>query len=211
MLASLFDLLGIRLRGTDVPVPIGETRGRGPMPTGPVPGSKLTPEFVQAVGRFACLWAWPLVNVYNRYWTQDWVKIRTYLVGGVAPVAPINRLGMLVGYNQPGQRYITCPSQDLIYGFGVLDLSRDAVVLQVPDFGRASSCSRQPTSAPTHSAQSARCMEASPASICSPGRIGRAGRRRGSRPPSAPRPSSAASSPESFKPTTPPIIRRCSR
>ncbi|HEX2447982.1 MAG TPA: DUF1254 domain-containing protein [Methyloceanibacter sp.] len=135
MLASLFDLLGIRLRGTDVPVPIGETRGRGPMPTGPVPGSKLTPEFVQAVGRFACLWAWPLVNVYNRYWTQDWVKIRTYLVGGVAPVAPINRLGMLVGYNQPGQRYITCPSQDLIYGFGVLDLSRDAVVLQVPDFG----------------------------------------------------------------------------
>jgi hypothetical protein len=76
------------------------------------------------------------VNVYNRYWTQDWVKTKTFLVGGVAPIAPINRLGMLVDYNAPGQRYITCPSQDLIYGFGVLDLSRDAVVVQLPDFGK---------------------------------------------------------------------------
>ncbi|MGH6832570.1 MAG: DUF1254 domain-containing protein, partial [Methyloceanibacter sp.] len=56
--------------------------------------------------------------------------------GGVAPVAPINRLGMLVDYNDPGQRFITCPSQDLIYGFGVLDLSRSPVVVQVPDFGK---------------------------------------------------------------------------
>jgi hypothetical protein len=103
---------------------------------GPAPDSILTEDFVREIGRFAYLWAWPLVNVYNRYWTQDWVKTKYFLVGGVAPIAPINRLGMLVGYNQPGQRYITCPSQDMIYGFGVLDLSRDAVVVQVPDFGR---------------------------------------------------------------------------
>jgi hypothetical protein len=61
----------------------------------------LTEEFVREVGRFAYVWAWPLVNVYNRYWTQGWVKTRTFLVGGVAPVAPINRLGMLVDYNDP--------------------------------------------------------------------------------------------------------------
>ncbi len=51
-------------------------------------------------------------------------------------MAPINRLGMLVDYNDPGQRFITCPSQDLIYGFGVLDLGREPVVVQVPDFGK---------------------------------------------------------------------------
>lgn len=104
--------------------------------SGPAPGSILTEAFVREVGRFAYLWAWPLVNVYNRYWTQDWVKTKFFLVGGVAPIAPINRLGMLVDYNQPGQRYITCPSQDLIYGFGVLDLARSPVVVQVPEFGK---------------------------------------------------------------------------
>jgi hypothetical protein len=42
---------------------------------------------------------------------------------------------MLHDYIGPRQRYITCPSQDLIYGFGILDLGREAVVVQVPDFG----------------------------------------------------------------------------
>ena len=111
-------------------------RVSGAIPTGPAPGSVYTEDFIREIGRFAYLWAWPLVNIYNRYWTQDWVKTQFFLVGGVAPIAPINRLGMLVGYNEPGQRYITCPSQDLIYGFGVLDLARDAVVLQVPDFNK---------------------------------------------------------------------------
>jgi hypothetical protein len=108
----------------------------GAIPTGPVPGSKLTPEFVREIGRFAYIWAWPLVNVFNRYRTQGWVKTQNWLVGGVAPMAPINHLGMLVGYNDPGQRYITCPSQDLIYGFGILDLRRQPVIVQVPDFGK---------------------------------------------------------------------------
>jgi hypothetical protein len=42
---------------------------------------------------------------------------------------------MLHGYIDWRQRYITCPSQDLIYGFGMLDLAREPVVIQVPDFG----------------------------------------------------------------------------
>jgi hypothetical protein len=134
-LAALLHRLGLRRQITlAAPAPLMNAPRDGPMPKGPAPGSTLTADFVREVGRFAYLWAWPLVNIYNRYWTQDWVKTQTFLVGGVAPVAPINRIGMLTGSQDPGQRYITCPSQDLVYGFGMLDLSRDAVVLQVPDF-----------------------------------------------------------------------------
>jgi Protein of unknown function (DUF1254) len=43
---------------------------------------------------------------------------------------------MLHDYIGWKQRYITCPSQDLIYGFGILDLAREPVVVQVPDFGK---------------------------------------------------------------------------
>jgi hypothetical protein len=133
-LTELLQRLGLSPRVVP-PNIAGASQAAANSPAGPAPGSILTEDFVREVGRFAYLWAWPLVNVYNRYWTQDWVKTKFFLVGGVAPIAPINRLGMLVGYTQPGQRYITCPSQDLIYGFGVLDLSRDAVVVQVPNFG----------------------------------------------------------------------------
>ncbi|HXG78017.1 MAG TPA: DUF1254 domain-containing protein [Methyloceanibacter sp.] len=133
--ASFLERLGLRRPALSPPQPIIAARQIGAMPSGPAPGSKMTPAFVREAGRFAYLWAWPLVNIYNRYWTQGWVKTQTWLVGGVAPIAPINRLAMLAGTQDPGQRYITCPSQDLIYGFGVLDLSRDAVVVQVPDFG----------------------------------------------------------------------------
>ncbi|MET0157487.1 MAG: DUF1254 domain-containing protein, partial [Methyloceanibacter sp.] len=136
-LGEILERIKQRLGGGPVPVsePIAIVRAAGAIPQGPIPGSKLTADFVREIGRFAYLWGWPLVNVYNRYWTQSWVKTQTFLVGGVAPIGPINRLAMLTGYNEPGQRYITCPSQDLIYGFGVLDLSADAVVVQVPDFG----------------------------------------------------------------------------
>ncbi len=138
LLAALLERLGLRPRliASSPPAPIKAARAPGPIATGPAPGSRLTPDFVREIGRFAYVWAWPLVNVFNRYRTQGWVKTQTWLVGGVAPVAPINRLGMLVDYNDPGQRFITCPSQDLIYGFGILDLGREPVIVQVPDFGK---------------------------------------------------------------------------
>ena len=40
------------------------------LPADPAPGSRYTPEYVRAVVRFAYLWAWPLVNIYNRYWRR---------------------------------------------------------------------------------------------------------------------------------------------
>lgn len=51
------------------------------------------------------------------------------------PVAPINQLGMLTDYIAPTQTLVTCPNQDVVYGFGALDLEAEPVVLQVPDFG----------------------------------------------------------------------------
>ncbi|HEX7531634.1 MAG TPA: hypothetical protein VF340_00205, partial [Methyloceanibacter sp.] len=36
-------------------------------PRGPAPGSRLGVDFVREIGRFAYLWAWPMVNVYTRY------------------------------------------------------------------------------------------------------------------------------------------------
>ncbi len=102
---------------------------------GPAPCARFTPDYVSEIARFAYFWAWPLVNVFNRYIAFKRVR-RPILVGGIAPVAPINHVAMLHDYIGWKQRYIACPSQDLIYGFGILDLAREPVVVQVPDFGK---------------------------------------------------------------------------
>jgi len=103
-------------------------------PRGPAPGARFTPDYVSEIARFAYFWAWPLVNVFNRYIAFKRVR-RPILVGGIAPVALINHVAMLHDYIGWKQRYIACHSQDLIYGFGILDLAREPVVVQVPDFG----------------------------------------------------------------------------
>lgn len=101
---------------------------------GPVPGTRMTEEYVRQVGRSAYFWAWPMVNVYNRYVTFD--KVPTAgLLGGIVPVAPPNQLSMLTDYVVPEERVVACPNQDVVYGFSVLDLGREPVVIQVPDFG----------------------------------------------------------------------------
>ena len=33
---------------------------------GPVPGARMTEDYVRSVGRLAYLWGWPLVNMHNR-------------------------------------------------------------------------------------------------------------------------------------------------
>lgn len=38
-------------------------------------------------------------------------------------------------YIDPAQTFITCPNQDVVYGFGFFDLDKQPVVAQVPDFG----------------------------------------------------------------------------
>lgn len=101
---------------------------------GPVPGTILTREYVRLIGRMAYLWAWPMVNLHNRYVSFGQVP-EPGLMGGIVPVAPVNQLSMLHDYMKPEERYVACPNQDVVYGFGLLSLERDAVIVQVPDMG----------------------------------------------------------------------------
>jgi hypothetical protein len=101
---------------------------------GPVPGTRITAEFAQAIGRFAYLWAWPMVNIHNRLITLDRLP-EPGLMGGIVPVAPTNQICMLTDYVEPQERMVACPNQDVVYGFSIIDLGREPVVVQVPNFG----------------------------------------------------------------------------
>ena len=57
------------------------------------------------------------------------------LLGGILPVAPQGRIGMLHDYIDPAETFVTCPNQDVVYGLGFFDLDTQPVVVQVPDFG----------------------------------------------------------------------------
>ncbi len=77
LLGDILERIKLKFSGGSTLEPIAIARAEGAIPPGPVPGSKLTPEFVREIGRFAYLWGW----------TQGWVKTQTFLVGGVAPIA----------------------------------------------------------------------------------------------------------------------------
>lgn len=105
-----------------------------PMPAGPVPGTPLTDAFVRDVARLAYVWGWPMVNLHNR--RVVFSKVPGFGLGeGILPMAPINRLTMLTDYIKPEERAVATPNQDVAYGFGLLDLTAEPVVFQVPDFG----------------------------------------------------------------------------
>jgi hypothetical protein len=81
----------------------------------------------------AYVWGWPLVYVHNCRKSLERVPLPGR--SGGMPVAPINQLCMLTDYIAPTQTLVACPNQDVVYGFGALDLDAEPVVLQVPDFG----------------------------------------------------------------------------
>ena len=94
----------------------------------------MTKEYVEQVGRLAYFWAWPMVNVYNRVVAFSQLP-EPGLIGGIVPAAPPNQLSMLTDYIVPEERVVACPNQDVVYGFSVLSLDREPVIIQVPDFG----------------------------------------------------------------------------
>jgi hypothetical protein len=102
--------------------------------TAPVTGAIMHKEYVKTIGRMAYVWGWPLVNSFNRRAgiTQAPEPGR---LGGVVPVAPRGRIGMLNDYVQPAQSFVACPNQDVAYGLGFFSLDDEPAVIQVPDFG----------------------------------------------------------------------------
>jgi hypothetical protein len=103
-------------------------------PAGPVANTIMTDEYVKHIGTLAYLWGWPMVNIHNRKVTFEKLPEPLYK-GGVVPLSPPNQLCMLTDYIKPGEKDVTCPNQDVVYGFGLTDFSKDALVIQVPDFG----------------------------------------------------------------------------
>ncbi|MGW2161962.1 DUF1254 domain-containing protein [Nonomuraea sp. NPDC001699] len=107
--------------------------GRGVPPN---PGAWLTTTANRKarLGRAAYLWGWPLVNLRNRRVLMEQLP-GPGLLAGIVPAGPPGTIGMLYDYIRPEERMVACPSQDVAYGFGVLDAERDPSVVQVPDFG----------------------------------------------------------------------------
>jgi hypothetical protein len=100
---------------------------------GPVPGTRMTEDYVRSVGRMAYLWGWPLVNMHNRLSIMEKLP-GPGLLAGVVPAAPPGSACMLHDYVTPEERLVACPNQDVVYGFGIIDARRGPSVVQVPDF-----------------------------------------------------------------------------
>ncbi len=102
--------------------------------TAPAKCVLMHPAYAKAIGRMAYVWGWPMVNMINR--SASITKApEPGRLNGVLPVAPRGRVGMLSNYIDPGQTFVTCPNQDVVYGLGFFSLDEEPVVAQVPDFG----------------------------------------------------------------------------
>ncbi|KAF2338362.1 DUF1254 domain-containing protein [Flavobacterium tistrianum] len=102
--------------------------------SGPVPNTIMTPEYVKTMAGNIYLWAWPMVNMHNRKLMFEKIP-HPILNKGILPLGSINHSAMLTDYVEAAERDVACPNQDVVYGGAPLDLSKDAVVVQVPDFG----------------------------------------------------------------------------
>jgi hypothetical protein len=105
-----------------------------PGEAGPVPGTRMTEDYVRSIGRLAYLWGWPLVNMRNRLSIIENLP-GPGLLAGVVPGAPPGSSCVLHDYITPAERLVACPNQDVVYGIGIIDAQRGPAVVQVPDFG----------------------------------------------------------------------------
>ena len=92
------------------------------------------PEYAKAIGRMAYVWGWPMVNQMNRRAAITQAP-QPGRLNGVLPAAPRGQIAMLNDYIDPGQNFVTCPNQDVVYGLGFFSLDEEPVIMQVPDFG----------------------------------------------------------------------------
>lgn len=101
---------------------------------GPVPGIHMAPEYVEAIGRLAYVWGWPMVSQINRRTALTAVS-EPGLRGGALPNAPAGQVCMMTDYIPADQRFVACTNQDVAYGMGYGRLDQEPAVLQLPDFG----------------------------------------------------------------------------
>jgi hypothetical protein len=102
--------------------------------TQPTPGIVMQPGYAQIIAQIAYVWGWPMVNMMNRRMTFAQAP-HPGLLNGVIPIAPTGQVGMLSGYVDPAETFVTSPNQDVVYGLGFFSLDDEPVVAQVPDFG----------------------------------------------------------------------------
>ena len=94
----------------------------------------MQPEYAAAIARTAYVWGWPMVNMFNRRAAITRAPEPGKL-NGILPAAPRGQVGMLNNYIDPGETFIACPNQDVVYGLGFFDLDKEPVIAQIPDFG----------------------------------------------------------------------------
>ena len=92
------------------------------------------PDYVQLLSELAYVWGYPMVNMANRHDRLS-AAPEPGRLNGVLPASPQGQIAMLNDYIDPGQRFIACPNQDVVYGLGFFSLDEQPVVVQVPDFG----------------------------------------------------------------------------
>jgi hypothetical protein len=97
-------------------------------------GIDMHEEYARTIGRLAYVWGWPMVNMINRR-SAITKAPEPGRLNGVLPCAPRGQVGMLNDYIDPGQTFIACPNQDVVYGLGFFSLDEEPVIAQVPDFG----------------------------------------------------------------------------
>src|SRR5262249_22833822 len=64
---------------------------------GPIAGTRITDAYARMVARNAYFWAWPMINIYNKRLAFAQAP-EPGLMGGILPVAPVNRVSMLTDY-----------------------------------------------------------------------------------------------------------------
>src|SRR6516165_6765949 len=100
-------------------VPPSPNWSRAMLP-GPDLNVKITESYATHVARDTFMWAWPLVNIYNKRRGAEQSKELAY--AGPVPAAPLNRIVMLTDYVAADERIVACPNQDVTYGGGSLGL-----------------------------------------------------------------------------------------
>lgn len=92
----------------------------------------MQPEYAKSIARSAYIWGYPMVNMMNRR-TKLSAMPEPGRFQGVVPAAPTGYIGVLYDYIDPGQNFIACPNQDVVYGLGFQSLNEKPVVMQIPE------------------------------------------------------------------------------